>query len=160
WHLSRFLTCLHLRRYRRVLLPTLTPALTPGILQQVGRLVPTETGPNTVTPGQGEVTVSEHHPTARPQTVKPAKPYPDFPLFPHATKRWAKKIRGQLHYFGPWDDPDGALAKYLEQKDDLHAGRKPREQEVSAGVTVKVLCNAFLNHKEDGLKAGDLSPRT
>jgi integrase len=96
--------------------------------------------------------------TGKPQ--KPAKPYPDFPLFPHATKRWAKKIRGKMHYFGPWDDPDGALKKYLAEKDDLHAGRKAREQEVSAGVTVKVLCNAFLNHKEDGLKAGDLSPRT
>ena len=49
--------------------------------------------------------------------------------------------------------------KYLKEKDDLHAGRKPRE-EVSAGVTVKDLANAFLNHKKARLESGDLSPRT
>jgi integrase len=63
-----------------------------------------------------------------------------------------------MHYFGPWDDSDGALAKYLEQKDALHAGRKPRE--VSAGVTVKELCNQFLNHRQVKLAANELSPRT
>jgi hypothetical protein len=28
-----------------------------------------------------------------------------------------------MHYFGPWSDPDGALARYLEPEDALHAGR-------------------------------------
>lgn len=92
------------------------------------------------------------------KTQKPQKPYPEFPLFPHVTKRWAKKIRGKLYYFGPWNDPGGALKKYEEQKDALHSGRKPRE--VSAGVTIKDLCNAYLNHQKAKLGRGDLSPRT
>src|SRR5438128_6814116 len=77
---------------------------------------------------------------------RPAKPYPDFPLFPHATGRWAKKIRGKMHYFGPWGDPDGALRKYLDQKDDLHAGRTPRLQ--GDGLTVRDLLNRFLTSKK------------
>src|SRR3954453_7003668 len=105
--------------------------------------------------------MSEAHSSTAGASAKPAKPnkpHPDFPLFPHAAGVWAKKIRGKLHYFGPWDDPDGALAKYLEQKDALHAGKKPRD--TSEGVTVKVLANAYLNHKQALLDAGELSPRT
>ena len=55
---------------------------------------------------------------------KPVEPHPEFPLFPHATKRRAKKIRGELHHFDPWDDPDGALKKYLAEKDALHARKR------------------------------------
>src|SRR5260370_24049035 len=102
--------------------------------------------------------MSEQHFTAPAGAGKPPKPYPEFPLFPHATKRWAKKIRGKMHYFGPWDDPDGALAKYLEQKDALHAGRKPRE--ASAGVTIKELCNQFLIAKRALVESGELTNRS
>ena len=89
---------------------------------------------------------------------RPRKPYPEFPLFPHATRRWAKKIRGKLVYFGPWDDPDAALKKYLEQKDDLHSGRTPRVQ--GEGLTLRDLANQFLNSKRLLVDTGELTPRS
>src|SRR5262249_11459766 len=106
----------------------------------------------------GEVTMSDSHSTTPPAPGKPAKPRPDFPLFPHATRRWAKKIRGKLHYFGPWNDPDGALAKYLAQKDALHSGKKLRPD--PDALTVKDAANAFLNAKTALLNSGELSPHT
>src|SRR4051794_2906189 len=102
--------------------------------------------------------MSEAHSTPSPARTKPAKPSPDFPLFPHATGYWAKKIRGKLYYFGPWNDPAAALAKYNDQKDDLHSGRKPRPD--SEGTTVKDACNAFLNHKKALVDSGELTGRT
>jgi integrase len=90
------------------------------------------------------------------QRKRSAKPYGDFPLFQHATGQWAKKIRGRTHYFGT--DPHAALAKYLEQRDDLQAGRVPRSG--ADGVTVRDLCNRFLTAKKNHLDAGELSPRT
>src|SRR5438067_375211 len=95
---------------------------------------------------------------------KPAKPYPEYPLFAHDNGTWAKKIRGRLHYFGPWttDAPDrgadAALAKYLAEKDDLHAGRTPRPD--PAAATVKDVANHFLNAKQQLVNSGELSPRT
>jgi integrase len=89
---------------------------------------------------------------------KPKKPHKDFPLTPHPSGRWCKKVRGKLHYFGTWGDPQAALAKWLEQKDDLLAGRTPRVQ--GNGITVQDAVNKFLNAKRHLLDNGELSPRT
>src|SRR5262245_42029421 len=99
--------------------------------------------------------MSKGHPIKRP---KPNKPSEDFPLFPHDNGYWAKKIRGKLHYFGPWGDADAALTKYLEQKDPLHAGRKPRPD--AGAVTVRDVANSFLNAKQALVDAGELTPRS
>src|SRR5262245_16197151 len=99
------------------------------------------------------------HPTRPARQGKPAKPYPDFPLFPHAARRWAKKIRGRMHYFGPWEDWQGALDKYQRERDDLHAGRKPRAA-TPGGLTVRDLCNRFMTAKKTLLDSGEMVPRT
>lgn len=101
------------------------------------------------------------HSTALTARPKPAKPRPDFPLFPHATGRWAKKFRGKFHYFGKIaDDPKGeaALELWLDQKDDLQAGRLPRTAKV--GLTVRDLANRFLTVKRHQVDTRELSERS
>lgn len=89
--------------------------------------------------------------------VKPRKPRPDFPLYPHAVGKWAKTIEGKTYYFGTWDDPESALQDYLDQTDELKAGRTP---EAKGGVTLREICNAFMRSKRTDLDVGKLSPRT
>ena len=93
--------------------------------------------------------------------VKPTKPRPDFPLFPHQSGRWAKKVRGKFCYFGKWsDDPKGqaALLLWLDQKDDLLAGRVPRTS--GDALTVADMVNRFLTAKEQLVETGEIQRRT
>lgn len=88
-------------------------------------------------------------------------PHKDFPLFKHQTGRWAKKIRGKHEYFGKIEgDENGAqaLERWLETKDDLLAGRRPRIK--SNAVTIEYLCNHFLLFKEQLRDGGEIAPRT
>lgn len=87
---------------------------------------------------------------------KPGKPYPSFPLFPHDNGQWAKKIKGRLRYFGPWDDAESALDKYLKQRDELQAGKEPADP----GLKLWELGEHFLGAKRLLVDSGELSPRT
>lgn len=82
---------------------------------------------------------------------KPAKPYPEFPLFAHASGQWAKKIKGKTVYFGAWDDPNAALAKFKEGKPAPVA--TPRR----GPLTVYDINNLFLGAKNKQKESQDLS---
>lgn len=101
---------------------------------------------------------------------RPKKPYPKFPLTPHASGAWQKKIRGRIFYFGRWgrirngkmerlpgDGWKEALELYKAQADDLHAGKTPRN---TKELSLKELCNRFLTVKLRKVESGELSPRT
>ena len=79
---------------------------------------------------------------------KPSKPHPDFPLFPHSTGRWTKKVRGKFHYFGKVaEDPNGqvALGKWLDGDSRLtrprRGGRRGRRARAAeSGPTRAPMC--------------------
>ncbi len=90
--------------------------------------------------------------------TRPKKPYPSFPLTPHANGQYCKKIRGKVHFFGVWAESQAALDRYHAVSADLHAGHQPRN--LSRGEpTVKDACNAFLNWQKDKLDAGEIGLR-
>ena len=108
--------------------------------------------------------------TSRKALAKPKKPYAEFPLTPHASGKWQKKINGKVHYFGKWgrrvngkleripgDGWKEALEEYKKVADDLHAGRTPRVRS-DDGLTVGDLCNRFLTAKLRKREAGELGP--
>jgi integrase len=108
---------------------------------------------------------------ARKAADRPKKPYPDFPLTPHTSGAWQKKIRGKVHYFGKWarrvdgklvrvpgDGWEEALEAYRAVADDLHAGRTPRVR--GDGLTVADLCNRFRTAKLRQREAGEIVART
>ena len=87
------------------------------------------------------------------------KPYADFPLTAHAIRQWCKKIRGKVHFFGVWDHPEAALQKYLDERDDLQAGRIPRRL-LATTLDVGSVVNLWLKRCDDLRSAGELQSVT
>lgn len=103
-------------------------------------------------------------PASRKATpAKAKKSSKDFPLSIHkGTGYWCKKVAGRVYYFGKVaDDPKGVAAKeeWLDQKDDLLAGREPRARKPDE-LTVADLCNDYLEQHEARRDDGAISPRT
>lgn len=91
---------------------------------------------------------------------KPRKPYKDFPLYAHASGYWAKRINGQIKYFGKWSTVTWkeALEQYQKTKDALYAGRDP--EDYSSGLGMYDLTQFFLVAKENAMLSGELSMRS
>lgn len=89
---------------------------------------------------------------------KPAKPYPEFPLFPHDSGQWAKKIHGKTYYFGIWGKPNDALEEYHRFAEGLKTGRRSRERTTDANL--RALCRRFLYDKQLLVESGELSSRS
>ena len=91
--------------------------------------------------------------------LKPSKPYTEFPLYAHNSKRWAKKIRQRTHFFGPWDNWQAALERFQYEIDYLQQGKTPPPRNQTA-LTVGELVNSMLAHKEAKVQTGEKAQRT
>ncbi len=95
-------------------------------------------------------------PSKKQQERQDARP------FAHASGRWAKKCRGRFVYLGSvLEDPTGEKAwlKWLDIRDDVRAGRKPRPK-TPEGLTVRDLVNRWLTSKQRKLDSGELTTKT
>jgi hypothetical protein len=90
----------------------------------------------------------------------PNKPYPEFPLTRHPTRRWCKKIRGKLWNFGSFaEGSEAALQRYKEQIDDIMAGRTPTARN-KEGLRLLDLLIRFLHFKRGLVATGELTQRS
>lgn len=87
------------------------------------------------------------------QPAKPAKPHKDFPLSPHANGQWCKKVRGKIHYFGTWDDPQAAMRLWLKEKDYLISGIAPPGD----GARLEDVLNTVLEDRLRSVESGDIT---
>lgn len=80
-----------------------------------------------------------------------------FPLTLHKTGQFCKKIKGKLYYFGT--NKQQALQRYLEQAAYLHAGKAPTPKLPQNQLSLKILCNLYLDHQESRANIGEIQLR-
>ena len=80
-----------------------------------------------------------------------------FPLTLHPTGQYCKKIKGKIHYFGT--DKKQALERYLDQAACLHGDRDTVTTRSSDTMSIRVLCDLYLQYQHSKVLAGELTAR-
>ena len=80
-----------------------------------------------------------------------------FPLTHHSTGQYCKKIKGKMHYFGK--DKKQALERYLEQAAFLHNGKAKMFKNINGNMTLKSLCNIYLQHQQAKAASAEITIR-
>lgn len=89
------------------------------------------------------------------QTTNKRKTRSDkFPLTLHPTGQFCKKIKGKLYYFG--NDKKLALQRYLEQAAYLHSGKATPLDKGTEDLSIKYLCNLYLEHQQSKVETGQI----
>ena len=88
-------------------------------------------------------------------TPLPKKPYDNFPLTPHRSGKWCKRIKGHLRYFGSLDDWEAALQQLEHEEPYWRAGKVPPP--CGDTITLAGLCNLFLEFKESLVESDELA---
>src|SRR4051812_12718055 len=107
------------------------------------------------------------------QKLPPPKKKKGYPLTPHATGKWQKKIHGKTYYFGAWAKrEDGGLVRLEDEGRDaaLDAynrfvfeqlyGRLPNDSNAEQELSVGRLCNLYRDAQKKLLESGDIKPKT
>ena len=79
------------------------------------------------------------------------------PLTLHPTGQYCKKIKGKLYYFGT--DKKQALQRYLEDAAILHSGKVVTRGSEKESISLKHLCNLYLEQQEDRVSVGQIKMR-
>jgi len=80
-----------------------------------------------------------------------------FPLTRHKTGQYCKKIKGKIYYFGT--NKKEALSRYLEQAAYLHGGKMSNSKSNERTLSIKTLCNLYLDHQESRSIIGEIKYR-
>lgn len=97
---------------------------------------------------------------SKSEKVKSRKTRSDkFPLTLHKTGQYCKKIKGKIYYFGT--DKQVAYQKYIERASLLHLnqGKQCVLPDSENGISIKVLCNMYLDHQESRVSSGEIKAR-